>query len=60
MEISYNTPIEVSFKHYVSLMYRFAGRIAGRETEDRRFFIKLWDMKIETRFQLSIALREAL
>jgi hypothetical protein len=44
MEISYNTPIEVTKDKYEILMNDFASIVAGRIDGDK-YYIKVWVMK---------------
>lgn len=44
MTIRYNTPIEVSEKHYRILVKEFAGVLCHKEKEGK-FYIKVWLMQ---------------
>ncbi len=43
--IKYNTPIEVSKEQYKFLMNEYSGIVAGRVSEDGKFYIRVWVMK---------------
>ena len=45
MEIKADTQIEVTEKQYRKLMTVLAGVVAGRETDDGKFYVKVWDMR---------------
>lgn len=45
MEIKVDTPIEVTQKQYRLIMFALAGVVAGREDDNGKFFIKVWDMR---------------
>lgn len=42
--IEYDTPIEVSKEQYNILMTQCKGIVAGRESEDGKFYVKVWAM----------------
>ncbi len=40
--IKYNTPIEVTKEQYKVLMIKCRGIVAGHESDDGKFYIKVW------------------
>lgn len=45
MEIKVDTPIEVTERQYRIIMTALAGVCAGREADDGKFYVKVWDMR---------------